>query len=81
MNEEKIIAIVPCHNEETKVLNVIKKLTNQVDEIVVVDDGSTDTTDQVLKGLEQNASFPIRYYKQKNHSNSKLPHLIVQILN
>ncbi|WP_299767280.1 glycosyltransferase family 2 protein [uncultured Dokdonia sp.] len=35
-------------------------------EWIVIDDGSTDTTDQVLNELIQNASFPIQYYKQEN---------------
>lgn len=38
-----IFAVVPVYNEETeRLISVLKRLKNFVDEIVVVDDGSTD---------------------------------------
>jgi glycosyltransferase involved in cell wall biosynthesis len=38
------IAVVPAYNEEPTVASVLDKLSHQVDELVVVDDGSTDDT-------------------------------------
>src|SRR6185503_1239789 len=38
------IAVVPAYNEEPTVATVLDKLSHQVDELVVVDDGSTDDT-------------------------------------
>ena len=38
------IAVVPAYNEEPTVASVLDKLSNFVDELVVVDDGSTDGT-------------------------------------
>jgi glycosyltransferase involved in cell wall biosynthesis len=38
------IAVVPAHNEGPTVTTVLDKLSHQVDELVVVDDGSTDGT-------------------------------------
>jgi glycosyltransferase involved in cell wall biosynthesis len=42
----KISCIIPAFNEESTITNVIKnvKKVNVIDEIVVVDDGSTDNT-------------------------------------
>src|SRR3954453_17474716 len=38
------IAVVPAYNEEPTVAQVLDKLSYLVDELVVVDDGSTDRT-------------------------------------
>ncbi|MDQ1481763.1 MAG: hypothetical protein QOI44_2624, partial [Actinomycetota bacterium] len=38
------IAIVPAYNEEPSVVAVLDELYRAVDELVVVDDGSTDGT-------------------------------------
>src|SRR5947207_6997627 len=38
------IAVVPAYNEEPTVTQVLDKLSHFVDELVVVDDGSTDRT-------------------------------------
>ena len=38
------IAVVPAYNEEPTVAQVLDKLSYLVDELVVVDDGSTDGT-------------------------------------
>jgi glycosyltransferase involved in cell wall biosynthesis len=51
------IAVVPAYNEEPTVVGVLDKLYGYVDELVVVDDGSTDRTrDEIrswLPGREQ----------------------------
>lgn len=44
MNEPRRIAVVPAYNEEPTVRDVLGKLYGYVDELVVVDDGSTDNT-------------------------------------
>ncbi|MEY2569764.1 MAG: hypothetical protein QOE63_114, partial [Acidimicrobiaceae bacterium] len=38
------IAVVPAYNEEPTVAGILVKLHHLVDELVVVDDGSTDNT-------------------------------------
>ena len=38
------IAVVPAYNEEPMVATVLEQLYEHVDELVVVDDGSTDNT-------------------------------------
>jgi dolichol-phosphate mannosyltransferase len=49
-NDKRIIAIIPALNEEGKIGKVVAKFPeNIVDEILVVDDGSTDSTAQEAK--------------------------------
>ncbi len=45
----KIVAIIPAHNEEQTVANVIRvlKQSKEINEIIVVSDGSTDKTTEV----------------------------------
>src|SRR5262245_30743077 len=38
------IAVVPAYNEEATVVSVLDELRRHVDELIVVDDGSTDGT-------------------------------------
>lgn len=50
----KISAIIPAHNEEKTISSVIDVLLNVkiIDEIIVVDDASTDTTSSIVKKYE-----------------------------
>ena len=64
----KISVIIPTYNREDFILNTIESIKNQtvnVDEIIVIDDGSTDNTKEILKN--QN----IKYIYQKNSGVSK----------
>jgi glycosyltransferase involved in cell wall biosynthesis len=40
----RTIAVIPAYNEETTLADVLKKARDFVDEIIVVDDGSSDAT-------------------------------------
>jgi glycosyltransferase involved in cell wall biosynthesis len=53
------LAIVPAYNEEKRISSVIKSLLSHVDEIVVVDDCSTDKTVDVA----QNAGATVLRHK------------------
>ena len=44
-----ILALIPCYNEESAIRHVILQTKRHVDEILVVDDGSTDNTAAVAK--------------------------------
>tara|TARA_B110000444_G_C18750983_1_gene552785 strand:- start:197 stop:886 length:690 start_codon:yes stop_codon:yes gene_type:complete len=47
-----ISIIIPCYNEERtikEIVTTVKKYTQENDEIIVVDDGSTDNTQYILK--------------------------------
>ena len=42
----KISAVIPAYNEETTISDIVSKALRYVDEIVVIDEGSTDDTAQ-----------------------------------
>ena len=57
MNNKKIIkvlVVIPAYNEEENILDTINsvKSIDSIDEIVVVDDGSTDKTSQIVEDLD-----------------------------
>ncbi len=45
----KVLAAIPCYNEEVSIGSVVLKAHRYVDEVVVIDDGSMDDTAQVAK--------------------------------
>jgi glycosyltransferase involved in cell wall biosynthesis len=49
MRERSRIGVVPAYNEEPTVIGVLEKLYTHVDELVVVDDGSTDRTRALIE--------------------------------
>jgi len=94
-HNEKIInllsVVIPVYNEKNSISQIIKKVESVKDinkEIIIVDDGSTDGTVEILKDLQnKNPSLKI-YFKQKNRgkghtlkvgfSHSKGDYVIVQ---
>lgn len=49
INDKKIVVIIPAYNEEKSLPNVIKDIPDFVDEIIVVNNASTDNTVEVAK--------------------------------
>jgi len=47
----KISVVIPCYNEEEGVAHVMRSLPESVDEVVVVDNNSTDKTAEVAASL------------------------------
>lgn len=45
----KVIAIIPAYNEARYVGEVVTKTSNHVDSVLVIDDGSTDSTSEVAE--------------------------------
>lgn len=43
------MALVPAYNEAKKIADVVRSLRGHVDEVVVIDDASTDTTNQLAR--------------------------------
>jgi len=48
---QKITVVIPCLNEEQGVERVLSKMPDYVDEVIVVDNGSTDRTADVAAGF------------------------------
>ena len=59
-NDKKISVVIPCYNEEKGVAKVIKKLPDFIDEIIVIDNNSTDRTSEVAKSLGGKVVFEAR---------------------
>jgi glycosyltransferase involved in cell wall biosynthesis len=55
--DKKISVVIPCFNEEEGLAIVIPSLPQSVDEIVVVDNNSTDRTSEVAKELGARVIF------------------------
>lgn len=60
--KKRITAIIPAFNEEKYIKGVLAPLVNSsyINEIICVDDGSTDSTLEILKGV---AGIEILHYK------------------
>jgi glycosyltransferase involved in cell wall biosynthesis len=62
--------IIPTRNEEKRLGYCLPSLLNQTFqdfEVIVVDDGSTDSTEEIVARF---ASKKIRYFKKRNDSYS-----------
>jgi len=74
----KISAVIPTYNSAKFITSAIASIHAQtvpIDEIVIVDDGSTDDTERVVAGLKGN----IVYYKQSNQGPSVARNKAIEI--
>ena len=49
MNRGRVIAAIPCYDEEPFVGDIVRRARAYVDQVIVVDDGSTDRTAEVAE--------------------------------
>ena len=49
----KVTVIIPCLNEEQGIERVLNRMPAFVDQVVVVDNGSTDRTADIARTLER----------------------------
>lgn len=64
-----ISTVVPTYNRAEMIGNTIRSILNQTYkniEIIVIDDGSTDNTEGIVKACRENPIMPIYYYKKEN---------------
>ena len=54
---QRISVVIPCHNEEEGVRAVMAQMPSIVDEVVVVDNASTDSTAEVARSLGARVIF------------------------
>src|SRR5438270_9415683 len=72
---QKITVIIPCLNEEQGIEKVLRRMPEFVDQVIVVDNGSTDRTSDVAKSLGAEViREPVRGYGRsykKGFSNAR----------
>jgi len=69
----KISVIIPAHNVENYIEKTLKSLTLQTFkdfEVIIVNDGSTDNTENKINSILKNADFPWKLLNQQNQGVS-----------
>ena len=64
-----ITVFTPCYNRAYALQRLFESLQAQGSsdfEWLIVDDGSTDRTDELCRGFARDANFPVRYMRQEN---------------
>jgi glycosyltransferase involved in cell wall biosynthesis len=63
----KTVAAIPCYNEAEFIKDVVKKVSEYVDTVIVIDDGSTDDTAKVAQAV---GAEVIRHETNKGYGQS-----------
>lgn len=69
----QISVIIPAYNVEkhiSKCLCSLEKQTMQQIEVIIINDGSTDGTEQVIQSFIKRGSLEIRYFSDSNHGQA-----------
>jgi len=72
MNIKKLSIIIPCYNEQDTILNILEEVGKFNDfekEIIIIDDGSTDKTKEILKSLDDDSIKKI--FSEKNYGKGR----------
>lgn len=62
---KKIAVLIPCYNEASQILNVLKGIPPFIDEVIVIDDKSTDHTVDVVKSYPDSRIHLIQHEKNQ----------------
>ncbi len=72
MKNPEISIVIPCYNEEERIFNTIKTISNYFNkiryEIIVIDDGSNDSTRKIISSIKNIVINPKRYNRGKGFS-------------
>ena len=71
----KLSIVIPCFNEKATILELIDAVQSapiQDKQIIIVDDGSTDGTREILKGIEGEADIDIIYHETNKGKGAAL---------
>ena len=68
MNSAKICGVVPVYNNHMTIANVVRALLEQLDFVIVVDDGSSDGTETIVENLKQELPDKIEVF---HHSENQ----------
>jgi len=71
----KIGAVMPTFNQAAYLTKAIDSVTDQVDELVIVDDGSTDGTAEILTGRKESVVSLLANMGAANAINAGIDHL------
>lgn len=80
MEEKKVTVVIPSYNRADKIEKSVLSVLNQSYknfEIIIVDDGSTDNTEEVIRFMQQKYG-KIRYIKVKNGGANRARNIGIQ---
>lgn len=63
----KITAVIPVLNEEKNIEKVVSELENYCENIIIVNDGSTDNTKEILRRLSETYSKKLILIENKKN--------------
>lgn len=70
-NQRKISVIIPAHNSANTIVEALESIKNQTYrdwEIILINDGSSDETETIVKRYLENTPLPVKYHKQKQNN-------------
>tara|TARA_B100001287_G_C22576288_1_gene478788 strand:- start:3 stop:890 length:888 start_codon:yes stop_codon:yes gene_type:complete len=65
--QQHITAIIPCYNEENKIKEVIKDVSNYCSKIFVIDDSSTDRSFEIISQLKNEMDIDLNIFKNEKN--------------
>jgi len=81
-NNQKISIIIPCYNEKNTIQKILKKVEEIYDikkQIIVVDDGSTDETYDLIKDFKFESEYKIIRHKINSGKGSAIKSAVTYI--